>query len=129
MSFETKITLRVYSEKLTLKEINDTLGDPSDGCSIGDIYTKNGKKREHTYWGLESKQSATNPPHLHILEILKFVAKNDKKINELKQKECTVDISCFLDSNNGQGSFSLSSDIMKTLAEKELQITFDFYSD
>ena len=72
MSFETKVTFRVYSEKLSLKDICNILGEPSDGCSIGDIYSKKGRKREHTYWGLESKQSAMNTPDSHISEILSF---------------------------------------------------------
>ena len=128
MSLESKVTLRVFSNKLTLEQISNVLGKPSYGSSIGDVYSRQQKKREHTFWGLESLFNS-NPVGMHIAEMLEFVDINYEAINQLKQNGCTVDFICLLSSNNGQGGFSLSLDIMQSLVERDLAVTFDFYAD
>jgi len=49
MALDIKATLRVFSKSHTLPELINAIGEPSNGFSIGDQFSK-GKSREHRYW-------------------------------------------------------------------------------
>jgi hypothetical protein len=128
MAFQSKVTLRIYSKTYTLKQISTVLCEPTDGCSVGDVYGKHNKLREFTYWGLESKISLKESCDNHIKDILQFVIQNSTVINQLKESGCEIDLSCFLDSNNGQGGFTVSPVLFFELGKAELSVSFDFYA-
>ena len=48
---------------------------------------------------------------------------------KLKQGQCNVDITCMLDSDNGQGDTKISALSMERLSKLGLDLTFDVYAD
>lgn len=119
-------TLRVASDTLSLKDINDLLGEPSDGFSKGDEYGNAKRLRNHTQWNLTLGKDKNSSLQSDILEILEFLS--HKETDDLFE-ECSVDIFCMLSSDNGQGSFTLDQNVCDKLSKLKLPITFDFYSD
>jgi hypothetical protein len=122
---ECKATLRVKSESLSLIEISNVLGEPTEGFTKGQKFGKADRLRPHTQWTLVSDEGNTSMQACinKVLEV--YLAKDLRSI----ESECDVDIFCMLSSDNGQGSFTLDTAIYKKLMDAELRITFDFYSD
>ena len=123
---EIKATLRVFSKELTLKKLKQKLGEPTHSYSIGDVYSRNKKKRDMSFWAMRSSRSPGGTLECHIGEILTFL---DSRVDELKtiRNKCERDIFCMLSADNGQGSAVFSSRSTKLLAAHDIDVTLDLY--
>lgn len=129
MALDVKATLRVYSEKYTLDQLSKSLGSPTRGCSIGDAYSKSGRTRNTTFWGLESTAEPRASLDDHLAELLKYFASKRSDLEDLRQHGCEIDLSCFFASDNGQGGATLSPQTIKEIGALDVGLAFDFYSD
>lgn len=123
---ESKATLRVSSDVLSLSELSNVLGTHGKGFSKGDCFLKGKRQRNHTQWSLTSNKSEQKPLEIQILGLLDFLSGKD--LSEI-QSDIEVDLFCMLSSDNGQGSFSFSPELSARIGALGLSITFDFYSD
>ncbi|WP_105181513.1 hypothetical protein [Pseudoalteromonas sp. T1lg21] len=123
---ECKASLRVKSDSLSLEEIIKDLGEPTKGFSIGQEFGKAKKKRPYTQWTLTIEDESSLMQE-SIDQLLCFYLERDLSTN-IKAKT-TIDIFCMVSSDNGQGSFTLDSNLYGKLLKAGLTITFDFYSD
>lgn len=123
---ECKATLRVKSDCLSLEEISGVLGKPTKGFSKGQEFGKAKKRRSHSQWMLTSNDDSCSLQGA-IEELLHFYLESslsaDVKVNT------TIDIFCMVSSDNGQGSFTLDSNLYEMLSKAGLNITFDFYAE
>lgn len=124
---EIKVTLRVFSANYTLAELSAILGMPTDGFSVGDIYGRNARVREETFWSLESSLPSSVELEAHVNEIISFLDGKKELMLRLVDK-CEVDLSCMLRSTNGQGGTFLSCDVIEKLHHHKLSIAFDVYA-
>jgi hypothetical protein len=125
---EFKATLRIFSQGYTLVELTKILGDPTRGYSIGDSYSRNKKSREQTFWSLESSSLPTDDFESHLNDITSFVNSKEQDLVNLRNK-CELDIFCMLSSDNGQGSATLPSQVLKKVSRYDLDIVLDVYAD
>lgn len=125
---ELKATLRISSEKYSLPDLEKLLGPPSHGYAKGDAYSFGKRAREQSQWALESSSPPTKGLDSHIKDILAFL---DSKKAELAgiRNECDLDVFCMLSSDNGQGSTTLSSEVMEELSRYRLDIVLDVYAE
>ncbi len=125
---EIKVTLRVYSQKISLKNITDQLQcEPEYGFSRGDLYARDRRTRDHSLWTIESKLSPKDDFEQHILTVLDFMDNKQDAIVQLK-KDCTIDLFCYLGTENGQGGAVLSSQVMKKVIQHDLNIMLDVHA-
>ncbi len=130
MALEIKATLRVFSEDYSLSELSKLLGKPSKGFSNGDKFSSGKKTRDISFWSFETthvdpRESLDN----HLSEIIQYVEGRTEAFSKLKKSNCKIDITCMLDSDNGQGGARLSINSMKCLSELGLDLSFDVYAD
>ncbi len=123
---EYKVTLRIFSKSCQLDELSTALGNPTKGYSIGDLFSRNRKKRELTFWSKESSTSDNFESHLN--EILSFIDLKESEMTKLKET-CEFDLFCMLSSNNGQGTTELTPKVMRKIADYDLNLILDVYLD
>jgi hypothetical protein len=122
---EIRLALRVRSEILTLPGIVRLLGAPTSGYSIGDP-SNGGKSREQTLWKLESNLERTDRLDAHLSHLLTFCEKHSGQLEQIR-KECTLDFSCQLSTENGQGGAAISIATLQRIAACEVALAFDVY--
>lgn len=125
-----KADLRISSLEFTPSEITNILSkEPTESAEKGRLMSpKNPKSQriERNGWFLSSglPDNASLEKHLDIL--LEFIASKQMEFNKL-EKKCDIDIFCGLSIKGGQGTFSLSADLMKKLSFFPLEVIFDLY--
>lgn len=130
MALDIKVTLRVFSRNHSLSYLNKTIGESSNGFSMGDKYSKGKQVREYSHWAIDSSNiDSRNDFDTHLSEILNFFDKKKKTFLQLKGEECEIDIFCFFSSDNGQGGAKLSAETMSRLTEEKLDLVFDVYAE
>lgn len=122
---ECKATLRIMSDSLSLEEISKVMGPASKGFSKGQEFGKAKRLRPHTQWNLEIDLGDSNMQECIIKALNFYKAKHFDEISSV----CDIDIFCMVSSDNGQGSFTLDSNVYQKMNDAGLNITFDFYSD
>lgn len=127
---ETFVTLRIYSDTLSPEEISTVLQlQPSDSTTKGEVVGINKKRtRKHNGWFLTSDGFvASKDCRRHIDYLVDKISPFKGELKELENKGCSIDISCFWSSENGQGGPTLSPKQLKRLAELEIDLWFDIY--
>lgn len=121
-----KVSLRVRSSVLSLYEIIELIGPPTHGFSVGELYGKSYlKRRKHTQWTYSYSGDEQNLA-IQINELLELL--EDRQINNLYER-CTIDIFCFVTTDNGQGGTTLDRKTLQRLAISKVDLTFDVYSE
>lgn len=80
-----KATLRVSSMKHTFEELKCKLGEPTKGFSLGSLFSREQKQRDHSLWALESSRCSNDDLKYHLEEILDFLNSKNSEISELKK--------------------------------------------
>lgn len=130
MALDFRATLRVFSKVHTLAELSKLIGEPSGGFSIDDGFSKGKRKRDHTFWSIDSSHiDPKSEFSVHLKEILNFYDSNKDGLSKLKGDGCTINVFCLFSSNNGQGGATLPAEIMLRLSQLNLDLVFDVYAD
>jgi len=129
---EFSVGLNFYSKSLNQIEITECLGakpskalNPNEKHPIG-----NGKNSRITNWGkwyFTSKRDKTDL-NIKLEELLGKFTNDLEKWKILTSKyESWIDVAGYMD--NWNRGFSLKPEIMKLIAERNLEIVFDIYHD
>lgn len=131
MALDIKATLRVFSKKHTLLELNSIIGDSSNGFSLGDDFSKGTKRREHTCWSFKSSSVCSSKNFDdHLVEVLNYCEIHKNEISKLRKDHgCIVNVFCMFSSDNGQGGGILSANVMEKLSKLNLDLIFDVYAE
>jgi hypothetical protein len=125
-----RASLRVFSEALGLAELCESLGDPTRGRDIGDPVSSRPGARTWTSagWWLESGVDEFRPLDEHIAALVEaFEARRDEF--ESVREACVFDIFCGVFAGDAQGGFAFRSPLLVRLAELQLPVIVDLYSD
>ncbi|WP_394615258.1 DUF4279 domain-containing protein [Lentzea sp. JNUCC 0626] len=126
---EYKASLRVFSKSLALAELVAVLGEPAWGYDIGDPVGRlpDGPRRTMSYWSLGSSAERTSPLDEHIAELVAFVEAHRREFGAIRSN-VEIDIFCgVFTADDAQGGFTLTTDLMRRLAELDLEVGFDLY--
>ncbi|GLY53760.1 DUF4279 domain-containing protein [Lentzea sp. NBRC 102530] len=126
---EYKASLRVFSTSLVLAELVAALGEPARGHDIGDPVGRlpDGARRTMSYWSRAGRAERTSPLDEHIAELVAFVEAHRREFDALRG-DVEIDIFCgVFTADDAQGGFTLTVDLMRRLAELELEVGFDVY--
>jgi hypothetical protein len=102
--------------------------NPSKSFTKGDIKL-NGKKWPHGYWALESSEFVKSSDLVnHIEWIISEIEKIEPKPHEIiRNQEITARISCFWILSTGHDGLSLTTDLMKRIANLNISLELDVY--
>lgn len=125
------VGLRVFGDDLLPDEITKLLGsNPTFAHKKGDVILNAGQQRIATTgsWLLTRKRVANGDLEQEIKAILDLLTDDHQVWAELTSR-FQVDLFCgvFFEAENSNGGFSLSPDVTKALAERNLRISFDLY--
>ena len=76
--------LRVWSTVCTLTEIENVLGAPSKGHSIGDEYSRGKKTRTESLWALKSSLERGDTFEAHLNQLIDFLDEHCAALANLK---------------------------------------------
>jgi len=124
----TYATLRIFRDDLDPDAVSSMLGIiPSDRHRKGDTL-RYGSVAKSGAWFLSSKgQLESKDVQRHIMWILDQLTGKVGILHQLQDEGCSMDIFCYWLSASGQGGPTLSPELMRRLAEAELEIGFDVY--
>ena len=130
-SHEYTATLRVFSKRLKLVELEAQLGKPTEGHEIGDPVSRqrpDGSRHQQAYWGLKSSIERTVRLDEHIDELLAFAEGHRDALDSVRAS-CSIDIFCgVFTGETGQGGFTFEPAISQRLGDLQLPVGFDVYS-
>jgi hypothetical protein len=125
-------SLRIFSTVLSSKEITEILScPPTKEAEKGELMSPRNPKsqiREDSIWILDSGLADTESLENHINKLAVFIREKKNELILLKTK-CSLDIFCGLSIIGTQGSFSLSSNIIKSLSDFPIDVVFDLYTE
>ncbi len=128
---ETYVTLRVYHKTAEPAEVTRALGlEPSDAQMVGEVFEARNKKRtyEISGWFFCSKDAVESyDSEKHLDWLLSQIESKKNALAALKQQGWWMDISCYWDSDQGDGGPTLSPALLKRLAAAETTLWFDVY--
>lgn len=123
-------SLTISSDVLNCWEITEALNiQPSSCVNKGELISQrnpNSKKRTNTVWILESNLDKAERLEEHITTLVNFANQNSTILKQISA-QATISIFCGYCPNNSQGSFLLSSDLLKKLSLVDLELIFDLY--
>jgi len=124
----TYATLRIFRDDLDPDAVSSVLGiAPSDRHRKGDT-RRSGYIEKSGAWFLSSKgHLQSKDVQRHIMWILDQLADRVGILHQLQDEGCSMDIFCYWVSASGQGGPTLSPELMRRLAEAELEVGFDIY--
>lgn len=125
------VSLILKGKTLNPQVVTDYLGiTPSKSFARGDVRANN-KKWPHGYWALESSSFVDSEDLAFHLEWLanKLETVNSEILNLLKKEhDITAKISCFWIFPTGHDTLILSGELVRKLANLDLNVEFDIYS-
>ncbi len=123
-------SIRIFSRSMSPQEISEALNsEPTHSHKKGDPVSKRnpeGAKRNENLWVLESGIDSSEPLDGHIEKLVEIIERKLDAFKILLQK-CEIDIFCGFSSENGQGGFVITSDLMKRLTIIPIDIVLDLY--
>jgi hypothetical protein len=120
----TYVTLRIYPEKTSVAEITELLGIEPSFTENNDTSDSSSKK----VWLLSTNgQVISKDIRRHLDFLLDQLLPLKAQIKALEKDQAQLDISCFWQSQHGQGGPTLSDQQLSKLAELGIEIWFDFY--
>lgn len=128
--FRTYVTLRIYCDNLLPDELTEYLGiQPTKTQTKGQKANLNSSELiKQNGWFLTTKdilKSKDSRRHIDYLADKLLPIKN--KLNSLILEGTKVDISCFWQSESGQGGPTFSQQQLSKLAELGIEIWLDIY--
>ncbi|WP_215226690.1 DUF4279 domain-containing protein [Echinicola shivajiensis] len=129
---EFSVGLNFYSEKLDKAEITRLIGaEPTKSWNPGESHPiGNSKKTRITDWGkwyLISKRDNTDL-NIKLKELLGSLTSDLEKWKLLTSKyDAWIDVAGYME--NWNRGFTLQSEVMKMLSDRNLEIIFDIYYD
>jgi hypothetical protein len=126
-----KASLRVFSQTLTVAELTGALGEPTESHDRGDPVSKHRPgeaKYRNAMWRLGSALEETAPLDQHISALLDYTDTNREGFVAISE-QCEIDIFCGIFSGRDQGGFTFEPELSRRLAEADLAVGFDIYSD
>ena len=129
---KVKVSLRVFGDDLDPDEVSRLLGcEPSSETRKGDIIVGRVTGRQRVApcgsWLLASTEDESVETEEQVSKLLSRLSSDLDVWKELTQKY-RVDLFCGLFLNEFNRGFSLSSGLLKELAERNLKIEFDIYA-
>lgn len=127
---KTYVTLRLYSDSLSPKEITNYLEiEPSEIIEKDtekDILTY--KSSNYNAWFLTSENNINSKDsRRHIDYLADKLLPIKERLKILVNQGAKIDISCFWSSESGQGGPTLSPQQLSKLAELGIELWFDIY--
>ena len=127
-----KVSLRVFGDDLDPDEVSRVLGcEPSGETRKGDVTVGGvtGRRRVAPCgsWHLASTEDQSVETEEQVSKLLSRLSSDLDVWKELTRKY-RVDLFCGLFLNEFNRGFSLSSGLLKELAERNLKIEFDIYA-
>ncbi|MGI8906353.1 MAG: DUF4279 domain-containing protein [Candidatus Sumerlaeaceae bacterium] len=124
----TYATLRLYPGNLSPEEVTQALDLEPDSIQIKGR-TVNGRKVKLNGWFLCSERHVqSRDSRRHISWLLDLLEPRKAAFQLLEERGCGGDIACMWDSKYGHGGPTLDPDIMRRLADLNLEIWFDVYA-
>lgn len=125
-----KVSFRISSLEFSLSEITNTLSkSPTESKEKGQLMSPrnpNSQRMDRNMWILRSGLPDNATLEKHLNNLLAFIESKQKELNILKEK-CDLDIFCGLSLKGTQGSFSISSEIIRRISIIPLEVVFDIY--
>jgi hypothetical protein len=126
------VSLRIFGDDLDPDEISRMLMcEPTDKIKKGEIIvgraTGNQRISPFGSWRLESAEDESLDLEEQILKLLSCVIRDPEVWSQLTQKY-KVDLFCGLFLDDLNRGFSLSPEVLKELAERNLELGFDIYA-
>ena len=129
-SYWSSAVLRIMSKNMSIQYISDKMDSmPTEYHIKGELCSKRNPKskiREENLWILKSKLSERETLESHIEYFLSFLKEKADSIMELKH-ECEIEIMCAFSSENGQGGFTLSQEVLKELTVYPIDLSINLY--
>jgi len=128
---KTFATLGIFHDTLEPQSVTEVLGiTPTRFFRRGDTHGHGERATPYRIntWLLSSEGSVASHDSLrHIEWLLARIEPCRAVLHELRQQSHRMDISCYWLSESGHGGPTLTPDIMRRLAELELEVWFDVY--
>lgn len=127
---ESSVGINFYSEQLNKEEIIQLIGsEPTKAWNPNELHPMGNRGRTRmTNWGkwyLTSKRDERDI-NIKIQELLNSLTSNLEHWNELTSKyEAWIDVAGYM--NNWNRGFKLTTESMKMLSERNLEVAFDIY--
>ena len=118
--FYFSVSLRIFSDVLSLAEIKEISGEPTSGYSKGDLW-RNGKTRKATLWMYAPEEKMSDINEIIGLVIRRYTMALESGLDVSK---CKVNINCSCTTDNGQGGIDLEASTISLLAKYNLSIGF-----
>ena len=123
----TYSTLRIISSDYEPDEISKKLNIEPTRFRLRDLDAKYKHEREKYAWFFETRDSVESiKSEDHIKYIVSIFAEKSKKLEELEEGGCFLDIFSFW-AGNGQGGPTLSPDLLAKLGELRFSVSWDNY--
>jgi hypothetical protein len=123
-------SLRILSRSLRCADITARLDATPTKCFEKGSGLResqlSGPKREESLWIFESQLSNDKTLEQHINYLLEFIQRKTSPLAQLNG-ECELEIFCGFASGGGQGSVTLSSDLLKALTVIPIDLVLDLY--
>ena len=122
---ETTISIRVFSDLLTCKEISNVMKlEPTQSYERGEPVSKNSKlRREESLWVYSPELDGD------LEEKIQFLADTLSKIKSINtvNESSSVEFFCSVVSENGQAHSFLSKAIMRQLSKLDVDLSIEYY--
>jgi hypothetical protein len=120
----------IVTESMSPQEISNVLGiEESRSYNKGDPISRkkiDGPVRSESLWVFESDIEPSYMLDCHIEKLVEIIEKNIESFKLLLSR-CKIEIFCGFSSGNGQGGFTINSDLLKRLTIIPMDIVFDLY--
>jgi len=123
-------SIRISSKDKTCTEVTKILGiDPTSFHAKGSlIYKKSSTYRKESLWILDSGISDDNKLEMHVDKLVVLIRGKKAAFKRLLRLKCEVELFLGFSSENGQGSYRLSSFNIGVLSEvRGISVLFDLY--
>jgi hypothetical protein len=122
----TYATLRIFSPSKTVSEISEILRlQPTAAQDRGELGRS--FQKQFSIWKLSSERAvATTDTRDHIAYLLETLLPAFEELQGLRSIGCEMDVFCYFETD-GQGGPSISSSLMKSLSDFQLDVTWDIY--
>ena len=126
----TYVTLRIYPTNLDPDEVTRKMGvQPTSVQRVGDpMRLKSSKAITLAGWFLCSEDAVESTNTLnHLVWLLDYLMSHEVALHNLQAEGHRMDVSCYWLRKQDKGGPELTSEIMKQLAQLQLDIWFDIY--
>jgi hypothetical protein len=125
----TRAALAVQHEQLGAAAVTEALGlAATDSFEIGDPYARDTLVRAHSHWSLESPSDSSSLEE-QLKALHDVVASRRDALDALSAQGYSLTWTCFVEEDSGDGSWSLSSSLLRDLGALPVDLWVDSYAD